>query len=205
MGPGVGPRGPAPGPRVFCGGGLAYPLPPMRTPRSPLARLLALVALALASLACSPPPPAAAPSAEPGSPVGKPAPGFELSGLDGAKVSLASLHGKTVLLDFWATWCKPCHEQTRILTPLYEELKSQGAEFLAVNSGEDEETVRSFAAKNPFAYPVLLDPEDSLAAKLDVVALPTLVVIDRSGKVAFFQDGIAEATAIKKELEKAGR
>jgi peroxiredoxin len=177
----------------------------MRTLRAPLARSVALVSLVPFLLACSPPSSTTPATGEPGSPVGKPAPGFELSNLEGSKVSLASLQGKTVLLDFWATWCKPCHEQTRILTPLYEELRSQGAEFLAVNSGEDEETVRRFVTKNPFAYPVLLDPEDSLAAKLDVIALPTLVVLDRKGKVVFFQEGIAEAKAIRDELARAGR
>ncbi len=176
----------------------------MRPTRKPAARLVLLSLLFTLHLACSKPAPASSSAAEPGATLGQPAPAFELADLEGAKVSLASLRGKTVLLDFWATWCKPCHEQTRILTPLYEELAGQGIEFLAVNSGEDEATVRRFVDKNPFAYPVLLDPEDSLAGKLDVIALPTLVVVDKDGNVSFTEEGIAEAAAVRRELAKAG-
>jgi cytochrome c biogenesis protein CcmG, thiol:disulfide interchange protein DsbE len=165
-----------------------------------------LFLLGLASLlagACAPTRPA--PDGGSQSPLaGKPAPAFELDRLDHGKLALADLHGKVVLLDFWATWCKPCHEQTRILTPLYDELRAKGVEFLAVNSGEDEKTVQDFVAASPFAYPVLLDPTDSLSGPYDVQALPTLVVMDREGKVTLAQDGVADAAYIRQALAKAG-
>ncbi len=168
--------------------------------RSFVVVLCSLVGLALA---CSPPP--AAPGGDPNAPlVGKAAPAFELKTLEDSSLSLASYRGKVVLLDFWATWCKPCHEQTKILTPLYAELKGQGVEFLAVNSGEEEDTVRSFVADTPFTYPVLLDPEDSLAAPYGVQALPTLVVVDREGKVTLFQEGISDAAELRREIARAG-
>ncbi|HRC84136.1 MAG TPA: TlpA disulfide reductase family protein [Thermoanaerobaculia bacterium] len=131
-------------------------------------------------------------------------PRFELTSLDGAKVNTASLEGKVVLFDFWATWCGPCHEQTKVLKGLYPELREGGVTLLAVNSGEDEETVRSFAARSPFPYPVLLDPRDSLSTQFQVSVLPTLVVIDRHGKVMAFEEGLVDGDSLRETLKRAG-
>ena len=131
-------------------------------------------------------------------------PDFKLERLEGGELSFASLQGKVVLLDFWATWCKPCHEQTRLLNELYPDVRASGVEFLGVNSGEDVEKVKSFVKPGTFAYPVLLDPTDSLSLELDVVALPTLIIVDKGGKISFFHEGLLDAAALRREIKKAG-
>jgi cytochrome c biogenesis protein CcmG, thiol:disulfide interchange protein DsbE len=136
--------------------------------------------------------------------LGKPMPSFALTALDGQEVSLESLRGKVVLIDFWATWCNPCHQQTKILAKLWPQVKRDDVVFLALNSGEPVETVKRFAAKTPFDYPVLLDPEDSVALKLKIEALPTLVVLDREGKISAFQEGLVDAALLRDELARAG-
>jgi len=136
--------------------------------------------------------------------VGEPAPAFRLAALGGGEVDLSDYRGRVVLLDFWATWCKPCHEQARILAPLYEVLRGEGVEFLAIDSGEDAETVQRYVAKNPFPYPVLLDPEDSVGLGLGVVALPTVVIVDTEGRVTYANEGIADAETLRRELERVG-
>ena len=132
------------------------------------------------------------------------APAFARKTLDGRSVSLADFHGRVVLVDFWATWCGPCHLQAKILEPLYAEFKSRGVEFVSVSVGEEEKTVRDFLAENPSPYPVLLDPEDTLSADLGIVALPTLLVVDRAGKVAYFNFGLSDADTLRQKLTQAG-
>lgn len=129
---------------------------------------------------------------------------FSLTALGGGEVALSDYRGKVVLLDFWATWCKPCHEQARILAPLYQELAGDGVVFLAIDSGEDEATVRRFVERNPFPYPVLLDEDDSVGLGLDILALPTVVVVDRAGRVVYMNTGIADAETLRRELARAG-
>jgi peroxiredoxin len=176
------------------------------TPVIRLALLLASLVLG-GALSCGRPEGGAArePVQGPGSTVAaETVPAVTLARLSGGEVSLADYRGQVVLLDFWATWCTPCRAQAAILEPLYEEYRQRGVEFLAVDSGEEVETVRRFVERDPFPYPVLLDPDDSLGLALDVLALPTLVVVDKEGKIAYFNEGIADAQELRRELEKAG-
>lgn len=137
----------------------------------------------------------------------KPAPadlGFRLKTVDGRTLGPKDYQGQVVVVDFWATWCAPCHVQARILEPIHRDYKGKGVQFLAANVGEDEPTVRSFLKSRPFPYPVLLDPEDKVSAKLGVVALPTLMIIDKQGKVALFHTGVADGATVRKILKQAG-
>jgi thiol-disulfide isomerase/thioredoxin len=130
--------------------------------------------------------------------------GFRLKAVDGRTLGPKDFPGQVVVVDFWATWCLPCHVQARILEPLHRDFKGKGVQFLAANVGEEESTVRSFLKDKPFPYPVLLDPEDKVSTKLGVVALPTLMVIDKTGKVALFHTGVADAATLRKIFKQAG-
>jgi len=172
----------------------------MRDHRPPAsaAALAALTAVAALALACGPAP-AEGPSA-----AGGPAPVFRLASLDGGEIGPQDYPGQVVLLEFWATWCVPCHAQADILEPLYGEYRDRGVEFLAVGLGEDEELVRRFVAANPFPYPVLIDPADELSWELGIAALPTLMVIDREGEIAYFDAGVVGEDELRRLLDGAG-
>jgi peroxiredoxin len=129
---------------------------------------------------------------------------FRLKTMDGRTLGPTDFAGQVVVVDFWATWCLPCRIQAQILEPLYRDYKGKGVQFLAASVGEDEKTVRAFVKDKPFPYPVLIDPKDELSAKLGIVALPTLMVIDKQGKVTYFQPGLADATSLRKILKQAG-
>jgi peroxiredoxin len=175
-----------------------------RSPSAPAASAaLATLALALATLAlgCGP----AQRELESGNAAaGDPAPVFKLASLGGGELGPQDYPGRVVLLEFWATWCLPCHVQADILEPIYEEYRGRGVEFLAVGVGEDEDVVRRFVHRNPFPYPVLIDPADELSFELGIAALPTLMVIDRDGKVAYFEAGIVQEDELRRLLDDAG-
>jgi thiol-disulfide isomerase/thioredoxin len=107
---------------------------------------------------------------------------FTLSGPEGRKLAMATLKGKVVIFDFWATWCVPCRAQH----PLYDEVKKRFASnpdvvFLPVDIDEDHAVVAPFLAEVKWKDPVWF--EDGLARALKVSDIPTTIVIDRRGRV----------------------
>jgi peroxiredoxin/outer membrane lipoprotein-sorting protein len=136
--------------------------------------------------------------------VGKPAPPFTLKGLKGSTIALASYKRKVVLLDFWATWCRPCRIEMPRVEALYKEFKAKGLVVFAVNSGEDLVTVKGFLAKNPYTMPILLDPKGEAARLYQAYAIPTLVVIGKDGKISSYFTGVREENVLREALAKAG-
>jgi thiol-disulfide isomerase/thioredoxin len=140
----------------------------------------------------------------PAAPGGKADFGFQLPTIDGRSLGPKSFPGQVVVVDFWATWCMPCRLQAQILEPVYRDYKGRGVQFLAANVGEEPDEVKKFLKATPFPYPVLLDPKQATADKLGVAALPTLLVIDKKGRMAYFQPGIADGDTLREILKKAG-
>ena len=129
---------------------------------------------------------------------------FQLQSVDGRTLGPKDFRGQVIVVDFWATWCGPCHLQARILEPIYRDFKGRGVQFLAANVGEEPETVKSVLKNKPFPYPVLLDPKDDVASNLGVYALPTLLVVDTKGRLAFFRSGIADGDTLRQVIKQAG-
>jgi cytochrome c biogenesis protein CcmG/thiol:disulfide interchange protein DsbE len=129
---------------------------------------------------------------------------FRLPSVDGRTLGPKDFGGQVVVVDFWATWCMPCRLQAQILEPVYQDYKGRGVQFLAANVGEEAEVVKKFLADKPFPYPVLLDPKESVAGDLGVLALPTLLVIDKKGKISYFQSGIADGDTLRQLIKQAG-
>jgi cytochrome c biogenesis protein CcmG, thiol:disulfide interchange protein DsbE len=118
--------------------------------------------------------------------VGAPAPSFSLGRLDGSgAVSLRSLRGKTVVLNFWASWCDPCKREAPALEQLWQQYRGKGVVVLGVDTGPDAKSDgRRFVAAHGITYPVLFDRNALVAANLyGVAALPVTYVLDRSGRV----------------------
>ena len=130
-------------------------------------------------------------------------PDVRLAALEGGQVGLRDFEGEIVVVDFWASWCGPCRLQAKILAPMHEALDGQ-VQFLAINLGEDQQTVERYVAKNGFPYPVLMDPEERLGVDLQIYALPTVMILDRAGRIAFLRAGISDRPTLTDALEAAG-
>jgi thiol-disulfide isomerase/thioredoxin len=134
-----------------------------------------------------------------------PAPPLRLPDADGKPVDLAAYRGKVVLVNFWATWCPPCRQELPSLSRLKKKLGGEAFEILSVNIGEDVDTVFDFAG-NP-NYPMLFDLDSKAMAAWPVKGVPTTLLVDRQGRLAYravggreFDD--AEVVALIRQLLK---
>jgi thiol-disulfide isomerase/thioredoxin len=114
---------------------------------------------------------------------------FVISGLDGARLPIASLKGKAVVFDFWATWCGPCRAQH----PLYEQVKqrfrdSPDVVFLSINADEDRDLVEPFLKANHWDRRQVYF-EDGLSRALLITSMPTTIILDRRGQVISRMNG----------------
>ena len=108
---------------------------------------------------------------------------FTLGGLDGPKLSMASLKGKAVVLDFWATWCAPCRAQHPLYTQVQQRFQNDpDAVFLSINADDDRSLVKPFLGETKWTDRVYF--EDGLVRALNVGSLPTTIVIDRRGQIS---------------------
>jgi peroxiredoxin len=116
--------------------------------------------------------------------IGYLAPNFRLTNLDGQDVRMASLKGKVVFVNFWATWCGPCKAEMPSMEHLYRNYKHKGLEMLAVsNDMEGASVVRPFVEKFKLTYPILLDPDFRVDDKYLIQSVPTTVLVDRNGVI----------------------
>ena len=111
------------------------------------------------------------------------APGFELVDLDGRLHRLADYRGKVVILNFWATWCPPCREEMPAMERAQQALEGEDIVILAINVGEDEDTIFTFTADYPVTFPLLMDRDAEVIDEYQVVGLPTTFVIDPAGRI----------------------
>lgn len=130
--------------------------------------------------------------------VGKGAPDFTLNDLDGKAVSLSSLKGKVVVLDFWATWCGPCVATLPTVSEVTSSFKDRGVVFYAVNLKENADQIRKFQTDKVLSFPVLLDSKGTVADLYLAKSIPESVVIDKSGNIQAVHVGFS--SSLKKTL-----
>lgn len=111
------------------------------------------------------------------------APDFVLSTLDGDVITLSELRGKTVLVNFWATWCPPCRSEMPAMEQVYSDYGRDGFVILAVNNTQQDrkDDVETFVFQQRLTFPVLLDSTGEVSAQYQVNSMPTSFFIDREG------------------------
>ena len=129
--------------------------------------------------------------------LGEPAPPFALQGLDGTEVSLASLQGKVVVLNFWASWCGPCRKEMPDFQEAWEEHQDQGVVFVGIAVADTESDASRFAQQVGVTYPLALDATNEVARAYRLRAVPSTYFIDREGMLATTLHGLANQGALR--------
>ena len=119
--------------------------------------------------------------------------------LDGSHFQLSDQRGNVVLLNIWATWCKPCHEETPDLVHLYNKYHPDGFTILGVSVDEQSDSkVRDFVKQYNIPYPIYIDKKDKVREKYGpYMAIPTTFIIDQEGYLEYYAAG----AVTQKELE----
>jgi thiol-disulfide isomerase/thioredoxin len=135
---------------------------------------------------------------------GKTAPELALTDLKGKPVTLSSLKGKTVLLDFWTTWCGPCRADGPALEKLYRKYGEKDLMIVGISVSEEREIVEKFLNEHPHTYPIALTSENEMPLPYQISVFPTYIVIDRDGTVTAAVSGDKGFGDLRKLLKKAG-
>jgi thiol-disulfide isomerase/thioredoxin len=130
------------------------------------------------------------------------APNFTLQGLNGAPVALNDLRGHPVMLNFWASWCPPCRAEMPDLVKASREYRDRGLVVLAVNFGEDQDTVQHYANVLGMDFPIVLDRESAVSNRYNLTGLPTSYFIDGEGTVRDLNSGPLTEKALRIKLDK---
>jgi thiol-disulfide isomerase/thioredoxin len=132
---------------------------------------------------------------------------FELKDIENNIRNYNQLKGeKLTLIDFWATWCKPCNKAIPELNKIYDIFKKQGVEIIGINC----DGPRSISKVAPLSkslkiqYPVLIDINSEIKTELNILALPTLLIVDANNKVVWIHEGFVsgDTEIIIAEIEK---
>jgi thiol-disulfide isomerase/thioredoxin len=155
-------------------------------------RLLAAVAAALPALAAA---------LEPGAPL----PSLAIARLEepAQALSLASLKGSVVYVDFWASWCVPCRLSMPALDALYQRNRGRGFAVVGVNKDVSAADAERFLKRVAVTFPLVRDADDAAARSFDVKAMPSGYLVDRKGVVRKVHRGFTAETAaqLEKEIE----
>lgn len=121
--------------------------------------------------------------------VGDKAPDFTLKNQAGKNMNLTEQRGKIIVLNFWASWCGPCRTEMPVLQDFHEKYQELGVDVWGVNVEQENQAGHDFLKEVKVDFPIFFDPTNTLSASYQVEAMPTTVVIDRSGLVRYIFRG----------------
>ena len=126
-------------------------------------------------------------------------PPFELMDIQGRPITLETYRGKVVLLNFWATWCAPCVAEMPALERLYQLLKDDGLEIVAINldAASKDDLVRNFTEQKGLTFTVLRDPLFGTPRRYGVTGFPESIFVGRDGRFTEFKDPQGALSAVR--------
>lgn len=132
---------------------------------------------------------------------------FELKDIENTSRTFNELKGKKLtIIDFWATWCKPCTKAIPKLNKIYEMYRSKGVEIIGVNvdGPRSVSKVAPVSKALQIKYPVLLDLDGKIQSDFNIMAYPTLLIVDAAGKVVSVHEGFVagDEQVIMDEIDK---
>ncbi|WP_232696277.1 thiol-disulfide oxidoreductase ResA [Brevibacillus daliensis] len=121
--------------------------------------------------------------------VGDEAPNFSLKDREDKNVTLADLKGKTVILNFWGTWCEPCRNEMPALEKIYQKYKSDDVVVIGLNVGEAKLTAEQFIRQVEVTFPIWFDSRKEVTKRYSVGKMPTTYFIDKDGVIRVIKTG----------------
>ena len=118
---------------------------------------------------------------------------FDLSSLEGNKISLADFKGKLVFLHFWLYGCHACEEELPLLNSIYISTRQDEMPVLTISIGTDEQQVADYVKRHGFKFPVLLDYYGNISSAYDIGIFPTTCIIDANGTIIKEKEGRFES------------
>jgi cytochrome c biogenesis protein CcmG, thiol:disulfide interchange protein DsbE len=144
----------------------------------------------------------AAPNAVDSKVVGNPAPGFTLTSVNTkGSVSMSSLEGQVVIVDFWGTFCEPCKKSFPKLQDLYAKYKSSGLTVVGISEDDEKDGISAFGGSYGAKFPLVWDESKSVAGKWNPGSMPATFIVDRKGVVRFFHRGYREGEELEIEQQ----
>jgi len=138
--------------------------------------------------------------------IGKEPPAFSGKTLKGETINLSDYKGKVLVVDFWASWCRPCKEGYPFLIELYNDYSEKGFTVLGINLDEDANNMKKFIDKlgNEVKFSNISDSESKIGNLYNVEAIPTTLIIDKKGVLRYKTVGFSgdEKSKFKSEIEK---
>lgn len=128
------------------------------------------------------------------------APDFVLPQLDGTPLRLSDYRGKVVLLDFWATWCDPCREETPHFVELQRQYGDRGLQIIGVSMDDTSKPVREFYRQFHVNYPLVMGDAKTGEAYGGVLGLPIAFLLDREGRIVSKHIGPTKAETFDREI-----
>jgi thiol-disulfide isomerase/thioredoxin len=129
------------------------------------------------------------------------APDFTLPRLDGQDLRLSSYRGKVVLLDFWATWCDPCREETPHFVELQQAYGDRGLQIIGVSMDDSPDPVRPFYQQFHMNYPVVMGTAKTGELYGGVLGLPIAFLIGRDGPIYAKHVGATDPAVFEKDIK----
>ena len=132
------------------------------------------------------------------------APSFTLPSQDGT-VSLDSLRGKLVLVDFWASWCVPCHKSFLWMSDLHKRYAAKGLTIVAINLDKSRDAAYGFLEKHPAPFTIAFDPAGKTAEAFHVAAMPSSYLVGPDGSLLYTHAGFdpKKTSAIESRIQEA--
>jgi peroxiredoxin len=129
------------------------------------------------------------------------APEIGMRDLDGNEVTIASLRGRVVVVDFWASWCVPCADSMVVYQRLYETYRERGLTIVGVSQDQRVDNARAFVSRHHLSFPVVFDEGHAIAGRYAPPRMPTSYLIDRTGVVRHVHAGYRSSDAAQLESQ----